>query len=167
MRRRSAARYSRSLMMWGHASASTQMCMARLRRQTPPGRQKAALSDVFVASLMTAPCPAPPRPLIDADGLQGLHRGHRGRPHQAEQGGKTGGEPQARGESGTSVPAESHADGPEGRDQLPGFSRIRRDQGRETLGENMARTVRVPAEKLPDRELETHGLRPPWEIGEV
>ena len=143
------------------------MCKARLRRQTPPGRQKAALSDVSVASLMTAPCPAPPRPFIDADGLQGLHRGHRGRPHQAEQGGRTRGEPQASGESGTSVPAESHADGPKGRDQLPGFSRIRRDQVREALGENAALTVRIPADEFPDPELEMNGVCPPWKVGEV
>jgi hypothetical protein len=113
------------------------------------------------------PMPPPPRPLIDADGLQGLHRGHRSRPHQAEQGGRTGGEPQASGESGTSVAAESHDDGPEGCDQLTGFSRIRRDQGREMLGENTARTARVPAEELPDRELEMHGVRAPREIRQV
>jgi hypothetical protein len=35
--------------------------------------------------------------------------GYWGRPYQAEQGGWTGGEPQAGGESGPGVPAEGHA----------------------------------------------------------
>jgi hypothetical protein len=38
---------------------------------------------------------------------------------------------------------------------------------RQALREDTACTGRVPAEKLPDRELETHGVRPPWEIREM
>ena len=34
----------------------------------------------------------PPGPLINANGLQGWRMGHRGGPHQAEQGRRTGGE---------------------------------------------------------------------------
>jgi hypothetical protein len=113
------------------------------------------------------PMAAPPGLLVDADGLQGWGVRHRGCPHQAEQGGWTSGELQAGGELGASVPAEGHADRPQGRDDSTGVPRIRRDEVRETLRENTARTGWGPAEELPDRELEMHGVCPPREIYQV
>jgi hypothetical protein len=71
------------------------------------------------------------------------------------------------GQAGPRVPAEGQANRPQGRDELTGVPRIRRDQGRGTLGENPARTARVPAEELPDRELEMYGVRSPREIRQV
>ena len=50
--------------------------------------------------------------------------GHRGRPHQAEEGGWTGREPQTGGEPGAGVPAEGHADRPQDGDQSMGFAGI-------------------------------------------
>jgi hypothetical protein len=43
---------------------------------------------------------APPGPLVDTHGLQGLGLRHGGRPHRPEQRGWTGGEPQTSGEPG-------------------------------------------------------------------
>jgi hypothetical protein len=109
----------------------------------------------------------PPGPLVDANGLQGWGVGHRGRPHQAESGGGTGGEPPVGRESGASAPAEGHGDRLQGRDDAIGVPRIRRDDVREALRENAARTGEGSAEDLPDRELDMYGARPPGEIPQV
>jgi hypothetical protein len=68
--------------------------------------------------------PPPPGPLVDPDGLQGGNVGYRGRPHQPEEGGRTGRQPQLGGESGTRVPSQSDADGLQGVDQPRGLAGI-------------------------------------------
>ena len=70
-------------------------------------------------------------------------------------------------ELSASIPAEGHADRPQGRDHSTGVPRIRRDDVREALRENTARTGWGPAEELPDRELELHGVHPPREIRQM
>ena len=72
---------------------------------------------------------SPPGPLVDADGLQGWRGRDRSLPHQAEQGGRTGREPQAGGEPGPCLPTEGHADRSESRDRAGGFCGHMRRQG--------------------------------------
>jgi hypothetical protein len=109
----------------------------------------------------------PPGPLINADSLQSWRMGRRRGPHQAEQGRRTGGELQTSGQAGAGVPAQCQADGPKNCGQSMGLSSIGCDEVRQTLGEHATHTGRVPAEELPDRELEMHGVRPPREIRQV
>jgi hypothetical protein len=68
-----------------------------------------------------------PGPLVHPDGLQGWGGKDRGCPHQTQEGGRTGGQSQARGEPGSGVPAEGKADRLQGRDQAPGFAGVRGD----------------------------------------
>jgi hypothetical protein len=110
---------------------------------------------------MVAP---PPGPLINADGLQGWGVWCRGRPHQPEEGGRTGRQPQAGRELGARLPAEGEADGLQGVDQPHGFAGIRRGEGRQTLGKDTARTRYMAAHELPDNQLHTDGERAPREV---
>jgi hypothetical protein len=66
----------------------------------------------------------PPGPLVDPDDLVGGDVGDRGRPHQPEEGGRTGRQPQVGGESGGRVPSQSDADGLQGVDQPRGLAGI-------------------------------------------
>jgi hypothetical protein len=93
--------------------------------------------------------------------------GHRGCPHQPEQGRWTGRELQAGREPGPCLPAQRQANGPEDCHQAMGVASIGLDKFRQAFRENTARTARVPAEELPDRELEIDGARPPREVRQV
>jgi hypothetical protein len=109
----------------------------------------------------------PPGPLVYADDLQGWRRGHRGGPHQAEQGRWTGGEPQASGESGTSIAAESHADGPEDGGQPMGVAGGWRDEVWQALREDTTHAARIAAHELPHDEVDVHHACPPGKVGQV
>jgi hypothetical protein len=109
----------------------------------------------------------PPGPLVDADDLEGWDVWCQGRPHQSEEGGRTGREPQAGGESGARVPSQSDADGLQGRDQSTGLPSIRGDEVRQALREDAAHTGRMAAHELPYHQLNTNGERAPGEVGEV
>jgi hypothetical protein len=111
--------------------------------------------------------PPPPGPLVDTNSFQGGGLEHRSCPHQPQERGGTDGQPQAGGEPGTSLPTQGHADRPQDRDQPMGLAGGWRDQVWEALGEDATRAGRVPAEELPDRELEMYGARPPREVRQV
>ena len=70
----------------------------------------------------------PPGPLVHADGLQGWGGEDRGRPHEPEQGGGTGRQPQTSREPGARVPSQGHADRPQGRDEPLGFAGVGGDE---------------------------------------
>jgi hypothetical protein len=113
------------------------------------------------------PMAPPPGPLVDTNGLEGWRERDRSPPDQAEQRGWTGGEPQAGGQSGPSVPAQRQTDGLKSCGQSMGVASIGRNEVRQALGENATRTGRVPAEELPDRELEVYGVRRPRKVRQV
>jgi hypothetical protein len=104
---------------------------------------------------------------IDANGLQGWRIGHRGCPHQAEQRGWTGREPQTDGESGTCVPAEGHADRPQDGHQSTSFSRICCHKFWQALREDTALTARILAHEFPYPELEANRACAPGEVRQV
>jgi hypothetical protein len=106
----------------------------------------------------------PPGPLVDPNRLEGWHGRGRRPPDQAEQRGWTSGEPQAGRESGPSIPAQCQANSLQRCGQSMGVPAIGCDEVRQALGENATRTGQVPAEELPDRELERYGARPPREV---
>ena len=108
------------------------------------------------------PMAPPPGPLVDPNGLQGWHGRDRGPPDQAEQGGWTGGEPQAGREPGASVPAQRQADRPQGCDQSMGVAAIGRDEVRQALGEDPTPAGPIAAEEFPHGQLDPDGARPPW-----
>ena len=110
---------------------------------------------------MVAP---PPGPLIHADGLQGWSVWCRGRPHEPEEGGRTGRQPQASREPGARLPAEGHAEGPQGVDQPHGFAGIWGGDVGQALGKEAARTRHAAAHELPDEQLQTDGERAPGEV---
>ena len=93
--------------------------------------------------------------------------GHRGRPHQAEHGGRTGREPQAGGEPGPCLPAHGEADRPERRHEPTGFAGIDGDKVRQAFGEDAAPTGGMAADEFPDRQVEPDRPRPPGEIRQV
>ena len=105
-----------------------------------------------------------PGPLVHPDSLESWRGGDRGCPHQTQEGGRTGGQPQARGEPGPRLPAERHADGPQDGGQPLGFAGIRSGEVRQALGKDAARTRHVAAHELPHEQLQTNGERAPREV---
>ena len=111
--------------------------------------------------------PPSPGPLVDTDGLQGWGARHWGRPHQPEQGGWTGRQAQASGESSPRLPAQRHADGPQDCGQPVGFAGGWRDNVRQALREDAACTARIPADEFPRHELEADGASAPGEVRQL
>jgi hypothetical protein len=109
----------------------------------------------------------PPGPFIDADGLQGWRRGHRGGPHQPEQGRGTGRQLQTGGPSGAGVPASRPADGPEGCGQSLGVTAIRRDEVRHARGEDPAPAGPITAAECPPGQRDPDGPRSPGQGPQV
>jgi hypothetical protein len=107
------------------------------------------------------PMASPPGPLVDADGLQGWGARHRGRPHRPEQGRWTGRESQAGREPSPCLPAQRHADRPEGYGQSMGFATIGRDEVRQALGEDPTPAGPIEAAEFPHGHLDPDGPRVP------
>jgi hypothetical protein len=110
------------------------------------------------------PMAPPPRPLVHAHCLEAWHGRYRGRPHQPEEGGRAGWQPQAGREPGARLPAEGDADGLQGVDQPHGFPGIRSGDVRQALGKDAARTRQLAAHELPCEQLQTDGERTPREV---
>jgi hypothetical protein len=110
------------------------------------------------------PVAPPPGPLINADGLQGWGVWGRGRPHEPEEGGWTGRQPQPSREPSSRLPAEGHADGPQGVDQPPGVAGIGGGNVWQALGKDAARTRDVAAHKFPYEQLQMDSERAPGEV---
>jgi hypothetical protein len=107
-----------------------------------------------------------PGPLVHPDSLGSWRGGDRGCPHQTQEGGRTGGQPQARGEPGPRLPAERDADGPQDCGQPMGFAGIRSGEVRQALGKDAARTSQMAAHELPYEQLYTDGERTPREVSQ-
>jgi hypothetical protein len=113
------------------------------------------------------PMAPPPGPLIDAHGLQGWGLRYGGRPHQPEQRGWTGGEPQAGRKPGPSVPAQRQADHSKSGGQSMGVASIGRDEVRQALGEDPTPAGPIAAAECPRGQLDLDGSRPPGQVRQV
>ena len=107
---------------------------------------------------------SPPGPLVYPNDLEGWGVGHRGCPHQPEQGRWTGRELQAGREPGPCLPAQRHANGPEDCHQSMGFASIGRDEFRQALGEDPTPAGPIAAEEFPHGQLDTDGPRTPGKV---
>ena len=96
---------------------------------------------------------------LDADRLEDWHGRNPSPPHQAEQGGRTGRDPQASGEPGPCLPAYGHADRPENRDEPVGFAGVCCHELWEALGEDTARAGGIPAGESPHGQLDANRVR--------
>jgi hypothetical protein len=103
----------------------------------------------------------PPGPLVDADGLQSRDMAHRSRPHQPEQGGRAGREPQTSGEPGARLSAQGQADRPQDSHQPMGAASGWRNEVWKALREDPARAGRIPAHELPHGELDADRAHAP------
>jgi hypothetical protein len=108
---------------------------------------------------------APPLgPLVDAEDLEGVDVGYRGRPHQPEEGGRASRQRRRAASRAPACAAEGHADGLQGVDQPHGFAGIRSGEVRQGLGKDAACTSQIAAHELPDEQLHTDGERAPGEV---
>lgn len=115
----------------------------------------------------TIPMASPPRPLVHPNGLQGWGAGHQSRSYQPEPWGRTGGGPQAGGESGARLPSQDDADGLQGRDQPTGLPGIHGNQLGPALREHAADACGLAAHEFPPRQLDAYGPGPPREVRQV
>ena len=76
-------------------------------------------------------------------------------------------EPQVGGEPGPRIPTQYQADRSEGCRQATGVTAIRRDEGRQALGEDAAPAGPIAAAESPHGQLDSDGARPPGQVGQA
>jgi len=106
----------------------------------------------------------PPGLLVHLYGLGGWSGEYRRFPHQTQEGGRTGRQPQAGREPGPCIPAEGDANCAEGRDEPRRFACVRGDELWQAFREDATRTAHMATHKLPYDQLQTDGERAPREV---
>jgi hypothetical protein len=92
---------------------------------------------------------------------------HQSRSYQPEQGGRTGGEPQAGGEPGARVPSQGDADGLQGRGQSTGIPGIHGNQLGHARREHAVDACGLAAHECLHRQLDAYGQGPPRQVRQM